>query len=103
VRELQNVIERAVILATGEYLDLDRVLPARDSTAAGAAAAPVDADVDRIRTVSELRELERANIRRALDSAGWRVSGDGGAAHLLGMHPSTLSSRMKSLGIRRPD
>jgi PAS domain S-box-containing protein len=99
VRELQNAIERGVIAATGERLNLDRALPRRGEAAAPPLATTGD---ERIRTVRELRELERANVLRALDSTGWRVSGDRGAAALLGVHPSTLSSRMKSLGIRRP-
>jgi transcriptional regulator with GAF, ATPase, and Fis domain len=54
-----------------------------------------------IRTAQELQELERSNIVRALEATGGRVSGDHGAARMLGMKPSTLSSRMKSLGIKR--
>ena len=53
-------------------------------------------------TVQELQAIERKNIVRALESTRWRVSGDNGAARLLGMNPSTLSSRMKALGIKRP-
>jgi transcriptional regulator with GAF, ATPase, and Fis domain len=49
-----------------------------------------------------LEELERTNILRALQSAAWKVSGDKGAARLLGMNASTLSSRMKALGILKP-
>ena len=49
-----------------------------------------------------MRELERANILRALERAGWRVAGPNGAARLLGVPPSTLGSRMDVLGIRRP-
>jgi transcriptional regulator with GAF, ATPase, and Fis domain len=49
-----------------------------------------------------MEALERRNLRRALEASGWRVAGDRGAAKLLGMNPSTLSSRMKALGIRRP-
>ena len=60
-------------------------------------------DDDRIRTVIEMQDLERRNIVRALQEAGWKVSGAGGAAELLGCNPNTLSSRLKALGIRRPD
>jgi transcriptional regulator with GAF, ATPase, and Fis domain len=45
--------------------------------------------------------LERANLLQALEACGWRVAGERGAAALLGMRPSTLSSRMKALGLRR--
>jgi transcriptional regulator with GAF, ATPase, and Fis domain len=55
-----------------------------------------------IRTARELEELERTNLLRALEAAAWKVSGPDGAAVLLGLNPSTLSSRMKALGIRRP-
>ena len=51
---------------------------------------------------TELRELERDNIVRALEAAGWKISGADGAAERLGLKPNTLGSRMKSLGIRRP-
>jgi transcriptional regulator with GAF, ATPase, and Fis domain len=52
-------------------------------------------------TAAEMAALECANIRRALDACGWKVAGADGAARLLGMPPSTLSSRIKSLDIRR--
>jgi formate hydrogenlyase transcriptional activator len=45
--------------------------------------------------------LERENVRRALEACEWRVAGERGAARLLGLSPSTLSSRMRALGIRR--
>jgi len=56
-----------------------------------------------IRTAKELEELERANILRALETAQWKVSGEQGAAKLLGMNASTLSSRMKALKIQKPN
>ena len=55
-----------------------------------------------MRTVRELRELERGNILLAMEKARWRVSGRDGAARLLDMPASTLQSRMKALGIQRP-
>ncbi len=48
-----------------------------------------------------MRDLERANIVRALKEAAWKISGPNGAAERLGMNPNTLSSRMKALKIRR--
>lgn len=95
VRELQNVIEWALITATGNGLNLDRVLL---ETAATAGVAEPEWE---IRTRAEMVELERANILRALDDCDFRVSGTKGAAARLGRPPSTLSSRMKSLGIER--
>jgi transcriptional regulator with GAF, ATPase, and Fis domain len=61
-----------------------------------------DGHDERIRTVAEMRELERENIRRALEASGWKVAGPEGAARLLGMKQSTLSSRIRALDIKRP-
>jgi PAS domain S-box-containing protein len=101
VRELQNVIERAVITATDGRLNLDRALPE-----ASPAHLPPSEDSTpssgRIQTAKELEQLERTNILRALDAAKWKVSGEKGAATLLGMNASTLSSRMKVLKIEKP-
>ncbi len=49
-----------------------------------------------------MRTRQRTNLVAALEAAGWRVSGKGGAAELLGIRPSTLTDRMKTLKIRRP-
>jgi PAS domain S-box-containing protein len=99
VRELQNVVERAVVISADGGLDLDRALP--DAAPRGAPAAPAG-DAARVRTAREMEDGERANVLRALEAAAWRISGEGGAASLLGLKPSTLASRMKTLGIRRP-
>ena len=53
-------------------------------------------------TDSELRRLEHANMIRALENCKGRISGADGAAALLGLKPSTLTSRLKALGIKRP-
>jgi transcriptional regulator with GAF, ATPase, and Fis domain len=98
VRELQNVIEHAVIAARGRRLDVSRALQA---SAAPEPAAIAGAS-SRVLTVKEIEEIERANLLLALESTGWRVSGEGGAARLLGINPSTLASRIKALGLRRP-
>ncbi|NNE36375.1 MAG: Fis family transcriptional regulator, partial [Rhodothermales bacterium] len=97
VRELQNVIERAIITSVDGYLNLDRALPE--------VATPeplIETDSSAIRTADEMVQLEKDNILCALEAAGWRVAGEGGAAAMLGINPSTLTSRMKSLGISRP-
>jgi transcriptional regulator with GAF, ATPase, and Fis domain len=94
VRELQNVIERAVITARDGRLNLDRALPE------SATVAPPESS-GAILTTTELRQLERQNIARALESCEWRVAGKNGAAHLLGLSPSTLNSRIKALDIKR--
>jgi len=54
---------------------------------------------DEVLTVAEMREFEANNIRKALEQAGGKISGAGGAAELLEMKPTTLASRIKSLGI----
>ncbi len=101
VRELQNVIERAVITAEADKLNLDRALPETSSIhrspANNTASLP-----EAILSAKELEELERTNILRALDAAKWKVSGEKGAASLLGLNASTLSSRMKALKIQKP-
>jgi PAS domain S-box-containing protein len=101
VRELQNVIERAVILSKGSRLELERAMGATGSSVGS--PMPLEPDpTDRILTAKEWLELERVNLRRALQSCGWRVAGERGAARLLGIPPSTLSSRIKALGIQKP-
>ncbi|MEW6248670.1 MAG: sigma 54-interacting transcriptional regulator [Nitrospirota bacterium] len=102
VRELQNVIERAVITARDGRLNLDRALPETDRGDSSEPVSPAEEATPRVRTAQEMETLERENLIRALESAGWRVAGENGAARLLGMNPSTLSSRMKALGIKRP-
>jgi transcriptional regulator with GAF, ATPase, and Fis domain len=100
VRELQNVIERAIILSPGSRLELHRAMPVAASVAPPPAAGEADGDA-RILTAQEMESLERANIERALAACGGKVSGETGAAQRLGLAPSTLSSRMKALGIPR--
>lgn len=90
IRELRNVIERAVILAKGPVLRIE--LPS-----AGTASAPAVPP-----GLAPLAEVERGHIVRVLEATGWRIRGRGGAAELLGLKPSTLESRMLKLGIRRP-
>jgi PAS domain S-box-containing protein len=98
VRELQNVIERAVITASGGQLNLDRALPIASLADDGNRPAAASSGV---LTVKDLATLERDNLKRALDSTGWQIAGDSGAARLLGMAPSTLASRIKALGLER--
>jgi formate hydrogenlyase transcriptional activator len=88
VRELQNVIERAVILSPPGRLVLGDVL-----AATATAPAPKQA--------SSLEEVERQHIVSVLESTGWKVSGERGAAQILGLKRTTLEARMKKLGIQR--
>jgi formate hydrogenlyase transcriptional activator len=88
VRELENVIERAVILSQGAHLDLAGWRPMPNASHSGEA-------------IQTLEECERAHILAVLEVTGGRVSGERGAAKLLGMKPTTLEARMKKLGINR--
>jgi transcriptional regulator with GAF, ATPase, and Fis domain len=101
VRELANVIERAILTGGDGGLNLDRALP---DTGARLRPkwAPSASGPGPVRTARELEELERANLLRALEATAWKVAGADGAAALLGLSPSTLNSRMKALGLRRP-
>ena len=100
VRELKNVIERAVILSTGKVLRLDLSMPGLtvDSVEVAIAAAAND----EVLTESDMRDFQKSNIRRALERANWKVSGQGGAAELLGVRPTTLADRVRTHKIRKP-
>jgi len=87
VRELQNVIERAVILARSPIVTVDF-----QSLTNGPSF---------VESTANLLEMERRHILRVLDSTRWRIYGPSGAAAHLGMNPSTLPSRMKKLGLSR--
>jgi predicted ATPase/transcriptional regulator with GAF, ATPase, and Fis domain len=115
VRELQNVVERAVVLSQGPVLQLDRdLVPAGESTRARPVPAP-EPDPDagaipvsrsesaRVQPASPatLEELERAHILAVLERTGGVIEGPSGAAKILALHPNTLRSRMKKLGLQR--
>ncbi len=102
VRELENVIERAVITSRDGHLNLDRALPEIEAKSITPNTMSSASDDGQIRTEEDMLELERRNILMALEKSGWKVSGAKGAASLLGMPPSTLSSRIKALGIKKP-
>lgn len=89
IRELRNVIERAVILAQSPSLKIE--LP----SALQASAPSQDP------SLAVLTDVERDHIVRVLESTGWRIRGPSGAAQILGLKPTTLESRMAKLGIRR--
>jgi len=99
VRELKNVIERAVILTKGDTLRLDLSIPETADAASAADSFPGDAD---ILSDSQMRQLQKQNLLRALKQTDWRVSGRNGAAELLGVKPTTLADRIKSFGLRKP-
>jgi formate hydrogenlyase transcriptional activator len=88
VRELQNIIERAVLLSPGPELELgDWFRQPTDSPDASGATT--------------LHDLQRAHIIKVLERTGWQVSGENGAAKILGLKPTTLHARMAKLHIRR--
>src|SRR5690606_34271418 len=103
IRELKNVIERAVILSRGKVLRLD--LAMADILTAPQVAASVSqrGDDDEVLTEAQMRDLERSNMLTALRLTSWRVSGPDGAAKLLGLKPSTFADRMRKYGISRPN
>ncbi len=103
IRELQNAVERAVILARAGPLRFSLPATQTPPTAREAEApAPPEPSAGRVYTYADLKQLERKNLLHALSQTNWKIAGPGGAAELLGMHPATLSSRMKAMGIRRP-
>jgi transcriptional regulator with GAF, ATPase, and Fis domain len=86
VRELRNVIERAMIVSSGKTLVVQVPKIASPET----------------EETPNLGDTERRHILNVLERTGWRVAGKGGAAEILGLNRSTLLSKMKKLGIRRP-
>ena len=88
IRELENVLERAVILASGPILDFEI-----DGDRPVAAAPDVPP--------TSLEDVERRHILGVLGQTDWVIEGPRGAAGILGLHPNTLRSRLKKLGITR--
>ena len=87
IRELRNIVERAMIISTGPKLRIRL----------SAAAAPA-----RDQGSSKMVDVEREHILSALEESGWRVRGPNGAAAKLGLKPTTLEARMAKLGVNRP-
>jgi formate hydrogenlyase transcriptional activator len=90
IRELQNVIERAVVLAKGPVVQVDQSMLRAEEPIAGSSF------------IDTLENNERSHIIRALSETSWVIHGKKGAAELLGINPSTLRSRMEKLGIKKP-
>jgi formate hydrogenlyase transcriptional activator len=89
IRELENVVERAVILCTSSILDIDPGL------------VPLSAPITTLLQKLTLQTVESDHIVTVLQQTGWVVDGPRGAAQILGIHPNTLRNRMKKLGISR--
>ena len=86
IRELRNVVERAMIVTTGGRLSIP---------------TPRPTSAARSRSV-KLADVQKDHIRHVLESVGWRIRGAGGAADCLGLPPTTLETRMSKLGLARP-
>jgi DNA-binding NtrC family response regulator len=103
IRELRNVIERAMIVARGQALEFD--LPTM--VVAPAFAPPVfesrETAQPEFMTEPEIQRRERENLRIVLNKTGWKIKGADGAAELLGVKPTTLISRIKKMGLKRED
>jgi len=91
IRELENVIDRALILSTGSALHVEEMLTFAAHSPAGQSG------------LERLDDVQRAHIRRVLEGSDWKIDGKGHAAEKLGLNPSTLRSWMERLGIMRPE
>jgi PAS domain S-box-containing protein len=89
IRELENIIERAAIVAPSPVIDIDETL------------APEATSPPEVVGIGTLEQVERAHILATLEKTGWTISGKRGAAAVLGLNPSTLRSRLQKLGIER--
>jgi transcriptional regulator with GAF, ATPase, and Fis domain len=91
IRELENLIERAMILSPGNSLEPGDWLPSQKiSTIENAKNTSV-----------RLEDIEKQHILDVLNQTNWKVSGEKGAAKILGLNPTTLEARMKKMGIKR--
>jgi formate hydrogenlyase transcriptional activator len=105
IRELENFIERAVLLSPGKGLrvPISELKPVAIAASAGNDSAPISASpTSSIVSISTLEDAERQHILRALRQTEWRIAGPKGAAAILGMKRTTLQARMRKLGVRRP-
>ncbi len=103
IRELKNVIERAVILSQGDSSRLDLSIPEESgSLQQPRVQTRGPSSVRNFYTDQEMKQQLRDNMLRVLEYTGWRISGAGGAAELLGLKPSTLTDRLRALGLRKP-
>ena len=108
IRELENFIERAVLLSPGKELrvpisELQPVASAADlSRDSSSSSTSLTSATSSASSISTLEDAERQHILRALRETEWRIAGARGAAVILGMKRTTLQARMRKLGIRRP-
>jgi formate hydrogenlyase transcriptional activator len=99
IRELENIMERSVILSSGMLLEVSQDMLPTDAfvIADGSPAKPTI-----VKSSTDLDSVQREHIVAALEQTKWVIEGPRGAAQILGLHPNTLRSRMKKLGITRP-
>jgi PAS domain S-box-containing protein len=102
IRELKNVIERAVILSKGKTLRLELSMPGNHAALPGSRDNLEHKPEDKILTDKQMRELQKRNTIAALTATNWKVSGKDGTAELLGVRPTTLYDRMKAFNIKKP-
>jgi DNA-binding NtrC family response regulator len=104
IRELRNVIERAVILAHGGALEFDLpTMLAGNSVPVAKAERNGNPGEPEFLTEAEIQRLERENLILVLEKSNWKIKGVDGAAERLGVKPTTLLSRMKTMGVYRAD
>jgi formate hydrogenlyase transcriptional activator len=108
IRELENFIERAVLLSPGKELrvTISELKPVAVAAEAGvdstSSSASLTSSTSSAAPIATLEDSERQHILRALRQTEWRIAGSKGAAAILGMKRTTLQARMRKLGIRRP-
>ena len=89
IRELENMVERALILSSGDTLEYGDWIPKAKNLSVTQAS------------LLKMEDVEKEHIISVLNQTNWKVSGENGAAKILGLNPSTLDSRMKKLDIKK--
>ncbi|MEC9375536.1 MAG: sigma 54-interacting transcriptional regulator [Pseudomonadota bacterium] len=103
IRELKNLIERAIILSPIESARIDLSIPQTIKVSDQNEMLSNEKDlVNNFYTEEEMKKQIKDNLRRALNYVGWRISGPNGAARLLGISPSTLTDRIRSYELEKP-
>ncbi len=103
VRELQNIVEQAVVRLRVGPLEFHLPRSADRPSTSKPNRISSEATPEKVLTYDQMKDLERSNVTRALEISNWKVYGKRGAAERLGIHPATLASKMKVLGISRPE
>ncbi len=103
IRELEHVMARAAILSTGSRLQLDSALFKSEEVKLQEDTKSIkDLKKAKFLTAEEIKQQEKENLIAVLEESNWRVSGDGGAADLLGIKATTLAHQMKKFNIKKP-